>query len=62
MEQKKKNTFEKTESPLPAKKMDILYSSTLRGIVETANYSNIQKEDILQVLPSGEGFVLLYYR
>ena len=62
MEQKKKNTFEKAENSLSTKKMDILYSSTLRGIVETANYNNIQKEDILQVLPSGEGFVLLYYR
>ena len=44
------------------KKMEAIHSTTLRGIMEAANSKEIQKEDIVQVLESGDGYVLLYYK
>jgi hypothetical protein len=44
------------------KKMEAMYCHTLRGMTEQVNAKGIQKEDIVQVLPSNEGFVLLYYK
>ena len=44
------------------KKMEAIHSTTLRGIMEAANSKRIQKEDIVQVLESGDGYVLLYYK
>lgn len=44
------------------KKMEAFHSSTLRDIVEQVNSREIQKEDIVQVLPSNGGFILLYYK
>ena len=44
------------------KKMEAIHSTTLRGIMEAANSKGIQKEDIVQVLESGDGYVLLYYK
>jgi hypothetical protein len=41
--------------------MEALYSNTLRGITEEVNKRGIGKDDIVQVLPSNDGFVLLYY-
>jgi hypothetical protein len=43
-------------------KMEIFYSSTVRGIVDGVNERGIQKEDIVQVVPNHEGFLLLYYK
>ena len=43
------------------KKMIALFAENTRAIVEKANSLGLQKEDIVQVLPSNEGFVLLYY-
>ena len=44
------------------RKMLALHSNTIRGIAEEANRLDIQKEDIVQVLPVSDGFVLLYYK
>lgn len=44
------------------KKMEAIHSTTLRGIMEAANSKGIQKEDIVQILQSGDDYVLLYYK
>ena len=44
------------------KKMEAFYSATLREIVEQVNARNIQREDVVQVLPNNGGFILLYYK
>jgi hypothetical protein len=44
------------------KKMDALYSNTLRGIMEQVNSKGLQKEAIVQVLSAGSDFILLYYK
>ena len=43
------------------KKMEILHSNTLRGITDAVNERQIQNEDIVQVIPADDGFILLYY-
>ena len=43
------------------KKMTAQFAENTRAIVDKVNALGIQKEDIVQVLPSNEGFVLLYY-
>ena len=43
------------------KKMTALFAENSRAMVDKVNSLGIQKEDIVQVLPSNEGFVLLYY-
>jgi hypothetical protein len=45
-----------------SKKMEAVHCNTLRGLAETVNSRGIQKEDIVQVIPSNDGFVLLYYK
>jgi hypothetical protein len=45
-----------------SKKMEAVHCHTLRGRAETVNSKGIQKEDIVQILPSNDGFVLLYYK
>lgn len=45
-----------------SKKMEAIHCNTLRGLAETVNSKEIQKEDIVQILPSNDGFVLLYYK
>lgn len=44
------------------KKMAALFAGNSRAIVDKVNSLSIQKEDIVQILPSNEGFVLLYYK
>lgn len=44
------------------KKMHVLQAFSLRDIVEKANASEIQKEDIVQMLDTDSGFFLLYYK
>ena len=44
------------------KKMEAFHAGTLREVVEQVNARNIQKEDIVQVLPNNGGFILLYYK
>lgn len=43
------------------KRMDAFHSKTLRGIIAGANERGLQKEDIVQILPSNEGFMLIFY-
>ena len=43
------------------KKMTALFAENTRAIVDKVNSLDIQKEDIVQILPNNEGFVLLYY-
>lgn len=44
------------------KKMEVLHINTLRGIPEVVNSRGIKREDIVQIIPNNEGFVLLYYK
>jgi len=43
------------------KKMEVLHSNTLRGITDAVNSKGIQREDIVQVVSTDDGFILLYY-
>ena len=43
------------------KKMTALFAENTRAIVDKANSLGIQKENIVQILPNNEGYVLLYY-
>lgn len=43
------------------KKMTALFAENSRAIVDKVNSLGIQKDDIVQILPNGEGFILLYY-
>lgn len=43
------------------KKMAAFFAENTRAIVDKVNTLGLQKEDIVQVLPNNEGFVLLYY-
>jgi hypothetical protein len=42
--------------------MDALYASSMRDLVQQANSRDIQKEDIVQVVPTEREFFLLYYK
>ena len=44
------------------KVMDALYSHTLIGIVDAVNAKGIQKDDIVQVIKTNDGFILLFYK
>ena len=44
------------------KTMDALYASSMRDLVQQANSRGIQKEDIVQVVPTEREFFLLYYK
>ena len=44
------------------KTMDALYASSMRDLVQKANSIGIQKEDIVQIVPTDREFFLLYYK
>lgn len=44
------------------KKAYIFTTHSLRELVDYINYSRIQKEDIVKVLPDENGYSLLYYK
>jgi hypothetical protein len=44
------------------KKMEAILSNTVSGILEQVNEKGIQKEDIVQTVPTDNGFILLYYK
>lgn len=41
--------------------MTAIEASTVREIVDTINDYSIPKEDIVSILPSKEGYMLIYY-
>lgn len=43
------------------KVMTATEASTIRELVDFANEYNIVKEDIVSILPSREGYVMIYY-
>lgn len=42
--------------------MTVLTSSTLRGIIRTANEENIKRENVVTLLKDNGQFVLIYYK
>lgn len=44
------------------KTMDALYASSMRDLVQQVNSRKIQKEDIVQVVPTDREIFLLYYK
>lgn len=43
------------------KVMSAIESQTLRELVDFANDYNIPREDIINILPSKEGYAMVYY-
>jgi hypothetical protein len=52
----------KQENKKEQKTLDVLYASSMRDLVQQANSRGIQKEDIVQVVPTEREFFLIYYK
>lgn len=44
------------------KKLNVIVTGTIRGIVRQANEENIKKEDIVTILKDRDQFILIYYK
>lgn len=44
------------------KSLNVMYSHSLRDLVDAVNEASLQKDDIVNIFKAEENYVLLYYK